>query len=85
MLVQMIEQLRSAVGRYLLSFRFSHRPTSKHVDLIDLIDRVADGDLPAAAAWITAHLDGVREGIEAVGTEGNNTAAKDRESSPKTA
>ncbi|QRP48655.1 GntR family transcriptional regulator [Amycolatopsis sp. FDAARGOS 1241] len=79
MLVQMIEQLRSTVGRYLLSFRFSHRPASKHAELID---RVADGDLPGAEAWIAAHLDGVREGIEAFGAASDNSGD---ESSPETA
>jgi DNA-binding GntR family transcriptional regulator len=66
LLVEMIEELRSHVGRYLLGFRFDHHNHSRHVDLID---HVAAGDLTGAEAWLYSHLEGVRAGIQALATE----------------
>lgn len=63
LLVEMIEELRGHVGRYLLSFRFDHQHHSRH---IDLVNRIASGDLAAAESWLYAHLEGVRAGIQAL-------------------
>lgn len=66
MLVEMIEQLRSTIGRYLLAFRFDGPHEGNHQALVD---KVADGDLAAAEAWLYEHLERVRRGIERVQAE----------------
>jgi DNA-binding GntR family transcriptional regulator len=84
LLVDMIEDLRGHVGRYLLGFRFSGNHKRLHSDLVECVAR---GDLPSAEAWLYSHLEGVRLGIEAIlrdeeeadagseGTEGEDSAA----------
>lgn len=66
MLVEMIEELRSHVGRYLLGFRFDGQHHNRHVDLIN---HVASGDLTGAEAWLYSHLEGVRAGIQELATD----------------
>lgn len=61
LLVELIEELRSNVGRYLLSFRLAHHHQGTHVTLVE---RVAAGDLVGAEAWLYSHLEGVRAGIQ---------------------
>ena len=61
-LVEMIEGLRSHLGRFLLGFRFEGRH-SRHVDLVE---HVAAGDLTVAEAWLYSHLEGVRAGIQEI-------------------
>lgn len=58
LLVQMIEELRGYVGRYLLGFRIEH--ARRHATLVKYM---AAGDAPGAESWLRHHLDGVRTGI----------------------
>jgi DNA-binding GntR family transcriptional regulator len=71
LLVQMIEELRGMVGRYLLSYRILGDRQHQHVHS-DLIERVAAGDLAGAESWIYAHLDQVRKGIESLALDAEN-------------
>ncbi|MCW2929506.1 MAG: hypothetical protein JWM19_468 [Actinomycetia bacterium] len=59
LLVEMIEELRGRVGRYLLSFR-AGRHQNTHGELVDNIEA---GDLMAAQSWLRAHIDEVRATI----------------------
>lgn len=61
LLVEIIEELRGHVGRYLLSFRVTHDHPDGHASLVD---HIATGDLTAAEAWLRAHLDDVRRSIQ---------------------
>ncbi|MGH2516231.1 MAG: GntR family transcriptional regulator, partial [Ktedonobacterales bacterium] len=64
LLVQMIEELRSHLGRYLLGIRMDH--SHEHHQHAELVTYVASNDLASAEAWLHAHLEGVRKGIEAL-------------------
>ncbi|MGN6244055.1 MAG: GntR family transcriptional regulator [Motilibacteraceae bacterium] len=66
LLVEMIEQLRGHVGRYLLSFRFEHDHRRRHSELAETI---AKGDLTAAESLMRAHLEEVRAGILALASK----------------
>jgi len=61
LLVEIIEELRGHVGRYLLSFRISHDHPGGHGDLVE---HIATGDLSAAESWLRNHLDDVRRSIQ---------------------
>jgi DNA-binding GntR family transcriptional regulator len=61
LLVQMIEELRGHVGRYLLGFRVEH--ARRHATLVRYL---AAGDAPGAESWLRQHLEGVRTGILAI-------------------
>ncbi|MCW2876020.1 MAG: hypothetical protein JWQ95_120 [Sphaerisporangium sp.] len=74
LLVQMIEELRGHVGRYLLGFRFSGSHKRQHSDLVE---HVAGGDLSSAEAWLYSHLEGVRQGIESILLDEGGDAAPD--------
>jgi DNA-binding GntR family transcriptional regulator len=63
LLVEIIEELRGHVGRYLLSFRVAHDHPGGHADLVDCI---AAGDLTAAESWLRMHLDEVRRSIQSL-------------------
>jgi DNA-binding GntR family transcriptional regulator len=70
--VEMIEELRGHVGRYLLSFRVHLEQHRSHGELVDHMEQ---GDLSAAENWLTAHLEEVRRGIQGlVSTNGERTA-----------
>ncbi|MGH3586757.1 MAG: GntR family transcriptional regulator [Pseudonocardia sp.] len=58
-LVGVIDQLRSSVGRDLLGLRV-HDHAHSHRGLVDL---VVSGDLPGARRWIKSHLDAVCAGL----------------------
>jgi DNA-binding GntR family transcriptional regulator len=58
LLVQIIEELRGHVGRYLLGFRAGHNHT--HGELVRLMEA---GDLMSAESWLRAHLEEVRARI----------------------
>src|SRR5690242_18261861 len=58
LLVEMIEELRAHVGRYLLGFRFEAQHHHTHGVLVDYLEA---GDLIAAESWLRAHLEEVRE------------------------
>jgi DNA-binding GntR family transcriptional regulator len=60
LLVGMIEQLRSHLGRYLLGFRFDGHHHRTHSAFVE---HIAAGDLMAAESWLRAHLEEVRNGI----------------------
>ena len=64
LLVQMIEELRSHLGRYLLGIRVDH--SHGHHQHADLVKYVARHDLASAQSWLQAHLEEVRAGIEAL-------------------
>jgi DNA-binding GntR family transcriptional regulator len=66
LLIEMIEQLRGHVGRYLLGFRFDGHQHHKH---IELARRIASGDLVAAESWLRSHLEDVRAGIMQLAVE----------------
>lgn len=66
LLVEMIEELRSHVGRYLLSFRFDGQHQSRH---LQLVNHVESGDLTGAEAWLYSHLESVRAGIQELATD----------------
>jgi DNA-binding GntR family transcriptional regulator len=75
LLVQMIEQLRSSVGRYLLGFRIHGKHVRRHSDLVDT---VASGDLLGAEAWLYEHLAAVRHGIESVSEHDSDESDDER-------
>lgn len=61
LLIQLIEELRSHVGRYLLSLHFDeHEDGHRHGVLVD---HAARRDVAAAEASLRAHLDRVRDGL----------------------
>jgi DNA-binding GntR family transcriptional regulator len=59
LLVGMIEDLRSHVGRYYLGIRFD---THEHLHST-VVRHLAKGDLAGAEEWLTKHLDEIRVGI----------------------
>jgi DNA-binding GntR family transcriptional regulator len=61
LLVEIVEELRGHVGRYLLSFRVAHDHQGGHSDLAE---HIAAGDLTAAETWLRMHLDDVRRSIQ---------------------
>ena len=70
--VEMIEELRGHVGRYLLSFRVHLEQHRSHAELVDYLEQ---GDLSAAENWLSAHLEEVRRGIQGlVATNGERAA-----------
>lgn len=76
LLVEMIDDLRSHVGRYYLGFKASHQ---KHADLVN---KLQHGDMEGAVAWLTTHFDNVRQGITEIATDsdGGEPAGKVPES-----
>lgn len=59
LLVQVIEELRGHVGRYLLGFRAAlHEHTHG-----ELVEHIARGDLTSAESWLRGHLEVVRARI----------------------
>ncbi|MGH2517611.1 MAG: GntR family transcriptional regulator, partial [Ktedonobacterales bacterium] len=62
LLAQVIEELRSHLGRYLLGIRLDHH--HEHHRHAELVAYVAHGDFAGAEAWLHAHLEDVRKGIE---------------------
>jgi DNA-binding GntR family transcriptional regulator len=79
LLVEMIEELRSHVGRYLLSFRFDGQHHNRHVDLVN---HVASGDLTGAEAWLYSHLEAVRAGIQELATDEEGAEAEGADADP---
>jgi DNA-binding GntR family transcriptional regulator len=69
LLVEMIDDLRNHVGRYYLGFKASHQ---NHVDLVNKLE---DGDMEGAVAWLTTHFDRVRQGITDIATDSDADAA----------
>jgi DNA-binding GntR family transcriptional regulator len=76
LLVEIIEELRGHVGRYLLSFRVTHDHAGGHADLVD---HIAAGDLTAAESWLRTHLDDVRRNIQTLVAEENAASDGHRE------
>lgn len=68
LLVEMIDDLRNHVGRYYLGFKASHQ---NHVDLVN---KLQDGDMEGAVAWLTTHFDRVRQGITEIATDSDGDA-----------
>lgn len=77
LLVEIIEELRGHVGRYLLSFRVTHDHPGGHGDLVG---HIAAGDLSAAESWLRVHLDDVRRSIQELLVE--EEASADARSEP---
>ncbi len=74
LLVQMIEELRSHVARYLLALTPSQLHIGEHAELITYVD--AD-DVERAERWITAYLERAREYItEAATTDAEPTVGE---------
>jgi DNA-binding GntR family transcriptional regulator len=61
-LTELIEGLRSSVGRYLLGWRVSHGPG--HGTHSRLVDLVANGDADGAERWLREHLKDVSAGVD---------------------
>ena len=82
LLVEMIEELRGHVGRYLLGFRVhgSHRQT--HSTLLEYLE---SGNLPAAESWLHSHLEEVRRGIQELAADDEAAASAAAGSSRKPA
>ena len=78
LLVDLIEDLRGHVGRYLLSIRLNHAHSGAHADMVA---RLAAGDLMGAEAWLRTHLDQVRQGIMALAAEAETTEAETQSAS----
>jgi DNA-binding GntR family transcriptional regulator len=72
LLVEMIDDLRSHVGRYYLGIKFP----DGHRHHTDLIERIADGDIQGAKAWLTTHFDHIRNGIKELAAEDANASAR---------
>jgi DNA-binding GntR family transcriptional regulator len=62
-LVKIIEELRSAIGRYLLGWRVAAHAGHTHSELVR---SVAKGDVPAATKILLSHLEQVRRGLESM-------------------
>lgn len=62
-LVEIIESLRSSVGRYLLGWRFSSGHPGGHKQLVEFVE---NGDVGSAQNWLRAHLEHVRQGVERI-------------------
>ncbi|MDT4894290.1 MAG: hypothetical protein QOE97_3325 [Pseudonocardiales bacterium] len=78
LLVEMIEELRGHVGRFLLGFRFDgHGHT--HRTHTALVDYVRSGDLIAAETWLRSHLEEVRAGILELASTAEDEAEAGRE------
>ncbi len=78
LLVEIIEELRGHVGRYLLSFRISHDHAGGHSNLVE---HIAAGDLNAAESWLRSHLDDVRRSIQNLLVEDEEPPVRRREAS----
>lgn len=74
LLIELIEELRGHVGRYLLGFRFDQQHQHKHATLVRYVQ---GGDLVAAESWLRAHLEEVREGILSLAKEEEEGADAD--------
>ena len=72
LLVEMIEELRGHVGRYLLSFRMDgdRESTTPHRHQhSDLAAAMATGDIEAAERYLTEHLTEVQHGIQVLAAD----------------
>lgn len=70
LLVQLIEELRGHLGRYLLGIRLDHH--HEHHHHVELVAYVANGDMVGAESWLHEHLEGVRQGIESLALDGES-------------
>jgi DNA-binding GntR family transcriptional regulator len=71
-LVEIIDNLRTKLGRYLLGWRVTSGTTESHAALGQL---VAAGDVEAAVHWLTDHLERVRGNMESILAAGPSPAA----------
>jgi DNA-binding GntR family transcriptional regulator len=62
-LTELIEGLRSSVGRYLLGWRVS-QPGTGHATHSQLVEHVAKGDVDGAEQWLRQHLREVSAGVD---------------------
>ena len=62
-LMELIEGLRSSVGRYLLGWRVS-QPGLGHAPHGQLVEHVAEGDVDGAEKWLRQHLREVSAGVD---------------------
>jgi DNA-binding GntR family transcriptional regulator len=60
---ELIEGLRSSVGRYLLGWRVSHHGAG-HATHGELVEHVANGDVDQAERWLRQHLEEVSAGVD---------------------
>jgi len=79
-LVEIIESLRSSVGRYLLGWRLSTGHLGGHKQLVDFMRR---GDLAAAQNWLKAHLEQVRRGVEEIVEESTGPSGTQQQADPE--
>ena len=63
-LIELIEGLRSSVGRYLLGWRVSDRNGHGHHGV--LVEFVASGDVEQAERWLRKHLQEVSAGVGSI-------------------
>lgn len=79
LLAQMIEDLRSHLGRYLLGIRLGdHHARHRHTELVGY---VANGDFTGAESWLNEHLESVRKGIEELALDGPDDSVKENDNS----
>lgn len=71
-LVEIIENLRTKLGRYLLGWRVTSGTAESHALLGQM---VAAGDVEAAVQWLTDHLERVRTNMETILATGPSSAA----------
>ena len=74
-LVKLVDELRDAVGRYLLRRRVSHGHSASHRELVEA---VASGDADVAVKWLSDHLATVLEGVEEIVAAGPAAAERPR-------
>lgn len=72
-LVKIIEDLRGAIGRYLLGWRIAEKHEHSHADLVDAM---ASGNAKLAKKVLLVHLAQVRLGLEARVGDANGAAKK---------
>lgn len=60
---ELIEGLRSSVGRYLLGWRVSHPGHATHSELVE---HIANGDVERAERWLRHHLEEVSAGVDSI-------------------
>lgn len=80
LLVEMIEDLRSQVGRYLLGLHFRPERHNGHERLVEFIE---DGDLSSGELWLSTHLETVRQQIATLTDDESNQAEAPADEGPK--
>jgi DNA-binding GntR family transcriptional regulator len=81
LLVDMIDDLRSHVGRYYLGIKFGDR----HRHHTELVERLAANDMDGAQKWLTSHFEQIRNGIQELAVEDDSNGTGDDTADPAAA